>query len=150
MLAIYMILCVCRTAEQAAKLEERLYMQETLIDTLRKDNERLAGAIRELEMQNMQIAHESELEIQDLKKKAAELNRVKKQLREKEKQIVKMTLDGNIAKGKGGGKGDEEIRAILAEKDALIDKLDNKLKAYESSNVLFLSIITLILMVAIN
>lgn len=125
-----------RDAEQVAKLEEKLYMQKTLIDTLQRDNERLADALREFELQNMQIMQDNEFDQKKLQSKIAELNRVKKLLRDKEKQLNKKVLDSRIMVRARSAKNDqiendEEIRAMIAEKDALIEKLEKKISVYE-------------------
>lgn len=117
-------------------------MQETLIDTLRKDNEHLVQNLRSLEMQNMQLMQENERDTKELKKKVAEVNRVRKQLRDKEKQMTKMALDRSIAARSKGGKVEnsdyeEEIHAIIAEKDAMIEKLERIIGGYETPNVFF-------------
>lgn len=70
--------------------------KDELINQLRRDNERLAAEIKFLEDQNCNILVERDLEAKNAQKSTAELNRLKKKLKEKEREMQKLTLEAQF------------------------------------------------------
>lgn len=122
--------------EEINQLEEKYYMQNNLIDTLQRDNNRLLMDVKELERQCMMLQQDKEIDAKNYQKKNAELNRMRKHLKEKEKLLNKKIVESRKpTKGLGERESkaeDEEILKILAEKDAEIEKLEKIINSYEN------------------
>ena len=63
---------------------------------LRRDNERLAAEIKYLEDQNCNALVERDLEAKNARKNTGELNIVKRKLKEKERELQKITLEAQF------------------------------------------------------
>lgn len=132
------LMFVVRSAEELSKLENKYFMQNSLIDSLKRDNERLVLDAKDFQKQCIHLQKEIEQNFATIQKKQNEINRLRILLNEKDRELSKKILDTRtLVRMRGGEKAaDEEIRKILEEKDATIDRLEKQLMIYEGSPVL--------------
>lgn len=132
------LMFVVRSAEELSKLENKYFMQNSLIDSLKRDNERLVLDAKDFQKQCIHLQKEIEQNFATIQKKQNEINRLRILLNEKDRELSKKILDTRtLVRMRGGEKAaDEEIRKILEEKDATIERLEKQLMIYEGSPVL--------------
>lgn len=117
-------------------MEEKYYVQNTLIEILQKDNTRLVTRVKQLEKQCYEMQQESEREAVNYQKKNSELHRLRQHLREKERIAnLKIIENKKLPKSpvdKEGKASENDIVKILAEKDAEIERLEKQVNSLEN------------------
>jgi len=121
-------------------LEERYYMQANLIESLQRDHARIASELKYMEEENYNFQLARDSDAKNAQSQKAEINRLKKQLKEKDQKAL--TGYRGLGKTEERSKGDideNEIRRIQEQKDQIIAQKDKTIQELNKKlNVNFL------------